>query len=87
MHITSLVWDAETIEHVARHGVHPREIEETCRLRPLVRRSHHDRYIVLGQTDTGRYLTVIVAPLGGGRVKVITARTMSEPERRQYMRR
>ena len=87
MRITRLVWADETVEHLSRHGVSPQEAEEASRLQPYVLRTRAGRYLALGQTIGGRYVTVIIAPLGGGRAKVITARPMTESERRQYLRR
>ena len=80
-------WDEETVEHLARHGVHPVEVEEACRVHPYTLRARGKRYIVLGQTVAGRYLTIILEPMGGGRMKIITARAMTPPERRRYMER
>ena len=82
-----LEWDDETTEHLVEHGVRPEEAEEACRIRPYVLRTRGGRYLVLGQTHTGRYLTVIVAPIGHQRAQLITARAMSEPERRRYRER
>lgn len=84
MRILKLVWDEDTIEHVSQHGVHPQEAEEVCRMRPLVLRTRQGRYLVLGQTAAGRYLTVIVTPQGGGQAKLITARIMTDAERQRY---
>ena len=50
-------------------------------------RAKYGRYLILGQTEAGRYLTLVVAPLGGARGKLITARTMTDVERRFYLRR
>ena len=84
MRITSLLWDDDTVEHLAQHGVSPEEAEQACRIRPYTLRTRGGRYLVLGHTDAGRYLTVIVAPLGGGQAKIITAREMTLLERRRY---
>ncbi|MBC8358719.1 MAG: BrnT family toxin, partial [Candidatus Aminicenantes bacterium] len=54
---------------------------------PLILRSRHGRYLVLGQTESGRYLTVVIQPKPGGIVRVITAREMNNTERQRYLRR
>jgi uncharacterized DUF497 family protein len=40
--------------------------------------------LVYGRTEAGRYLLVVLASLGGGVVRVITARDPTERERRLY---
>jgi hypothetical protein len=65
----------------------PEEAEEACSGNPLILRSRHGRYLVLGQTENGRYLTVIIQPKPGGIVRVITARQMNNAERQRYLRR
>lgn len=87
MRTFELVWDDDTVEHLARHGVDVEEAEEACRSRPHVLRARYGRYLVLGQTEAGRYLTVIVAPLSRGRATLITARDMDTSERRRYLSR
>ena len=87
MRRVQICWDDETAEHLARHGVAPEEAEEICGLRPYILRTRQGRYLVLGYTGAGRYLTVILESLGGGRMKIITARAMTPPERRRYLER
>jgi len=82
-----LVWDDETTEHLVEHGVEPQEAAEVCYRHPYVLRTRHSRYLVLGQSSAGRYLTVIVEPLGRGQARLITARPMTEHERRRYQQR
>ncbi len=87
MRIDQFEWDDETIEHLAAHDVAPEEAEEACRLHPYVLRARQGRYIVLGPTGSGRYLTVILVLRGSGWVKVITARAMTQQEHRRYEQR
>ena len=86
MHVSRFQWTNENTEHIARHGVVPREVEQAFRLRPQVRRGRDDCYLMLGQTAAGRYLLVIFAYLGRGLARVITARDMDEKERAIYRR-
>lgn len=88
MRIAHIGWDDDTVLHIAKHGVEPREIEEICfESTPFVLKSRHNRYSALGQTKSGRYLTIIFQYLGQNQAKIITARAMSESERRLYKRR
>ena len=80
-------WDMANVAHIAEHHVIPAEAEEACYNKPLIFRSRLERYYVLGCTDNGRYLTVIIAQKNQGVVRVITARNMSEAERQRFYRR
>ena len=87
MRFRTFEWDQANVTHIAEHHVTPEEVEEACYNKPLIFRSRLERYYVLGCTDNGRYLTVIVAPKNKGVVRVITARDMSETERQRLYRR
>ena len=88
LRIEHLMWDSGNIAHIARHGVEPREVEELCfEHHPLIRKGRLHRYYAFGQTISGRYLTVVFEYLGHNRAKVITARAMSEAERKFYKKR
>jgi uncharacterized DUF497 family protein len=87
LYIQSYEWDAKNTEHIAEHGVTPEEAEEACFNNPLILRAREGKYYVLGTTDSGRYLTVIIRPKFRGLVRVITARDMDTSERHRYQRR
>ncbi|MCE5237673.1 hypothetical protein LLH23_04190 [bacterium] len=63
------------------------EVDEVLGNRPYVRRGRDALYYVLGQTEAGRYLLIVLRDLGAGRARVVTAREMTPPERRAYQRR
>ena len=71
------------------HRVRPQEAEEVFFNRPLIvayDQSHSKlerRYYVLGQTDADRAL-FIAFTVRGDRIRVISARDMSRPERKVY---
>ena len=87
MYISRLEWDEYRIEHVAGHGVTPDEVWEVCD-DPLhmAHREGRNRYRLYGQTVDGRYLFVVLEYIGGTVYKPITARDMSEGEKRGYRR-
>ena len=96
LRITSFYWTRERIEHIARHRVRPEEVEEAAfddpyrvvqRLKKAEALPGRMIYRLLGQTQTGRYLTIIFLPLGHGRACVVTAREMTRAERRYYLAR
>jgi uncharacterized DUF497 family protein len=77
-------WDDDNEEHILRHGVYPEEVEQVLANKPFTRRGK-GVYYVFGQDDAGRYL-YIVCLVRGSRVRVVTARTMTRDERRDYER-
>ena len=87
MRFRTFEWDSVNIAHVAEHHVTPPEAEEACYNKPLIFRSRLERYFVLGRTDDGRYLTVIIVLKNKSIVRVITARNMSDTERQRFYRR
>ena len=83
-------WTTSSINHIARHGVDPFEVEECIyedspRVFKTVRRGEL-RYIVYCRCVSGRYLTVVITPPKNGFIRVITARDMTERERSKYRR-
>lgn len=56
-------WDDANREHIAKHGVIPKEAEEVVRdaQRPYPQQIEDDKLVVWGATAAGRYLQVIYA--------------------------
>lgn len=89
---TEFEWDAGNAEkNWERHRVSQSESEQVFLNRPLV--VHEDdlhsneeiRHFALGHTDAGRLLFVVFT-LRGERVRIISARDMTRPERKEYER-
>lgn len=70
-----------------KHAVELCEVNEVLQGEPYVRRAVDGLYYVLGQTDAGRYLFVVLRDLGGGAGRLVTARDATVAERRLYGRR
>ncbi|MDP2905139.1 MAG: BrnT family toxin [Candidatus Omnitrophota bacterium] len=88
MRIEEIVWTEDTVSHIARHGVEPKEVEEACfEGSAYILKAKYNRYLALGRTQNGRCLTIVFAYLGKNKAKIITARAMSETERNLYKRR
>jgi len=82
-----LVWNAKSIDHIARHKVEPAEVEEAVFGKRFVLRARgKNRYVLYGRTYQGRYLLVVLEHLGGKEFFVVTARDMTDSERRLYKR-
>lgn len=87
MIIGSFVWDDGNVEHIAKHKVEPQEVEEVFEPGFYLRKSWSGRYLVLGRTAAGRYLTcVFERGKQPGSIRIITAREMSSGEQKFYRR-
>ncbi len=83
-------WDeGNSAKNWLRHEVQQAEAEQALLNTPLVvsaTRKHgvaEPRFIALGQADAGRLLTVVFT-IRGTKIRVISARAMSKPERKVY---
>jgi uncharacterized DUF497 family protein len=80
-----LIWDAWNVAHIARHHVTPDEVEEVCHDEPETHATYNGRLRVVGLTQSGRILTVILAPTDtAGVYYPVTARPADRKERRTY---
>jgi uncharacterized DUF497 family protein len=84
--ITHIVWDDWNIDHIARHGVTPEDVEEVLDSSFFITKGRDNTFRVIGQTYGGRYLTVYLATRGGGGFYVVTARDASTSERNSFRR-
>ena len=88
MGIQHIIWPEDRIDHIARHAVTPEEFEEACFGHPLVQRARSEGenpvYYVLGQTNVGRYLFCVVIQFPDGNGYPVTARPMTDNEKRRY---
>lgn len=87
MRVIGCEWDDGNVGHIARHGLEPFDVEAALRSSPLILRGREGRYLAYGRTAAGRYLFIVLHRYGGGIIRVITARDMTERERRFYHRR
>jgi uncharacterized DUF497 family protein len=84
---SELIWDDWNKDHIARHHVGIAEATEAVRNVPSLTRARDDTYRVIGQTDAGRYLFIIVVPRPLESFYVVTAREATRDERRNMRRR
>jgi len=86
--ISEVLWPQERVDHLAQHGVRPEEFEEVCFGASLVLRAKatgpNPVYYVLGETDAGLTLFCVVIEFPGGRGYPVTARDMTDKEKRRY---
>ncbi|PNY81271.1 BrnT family toxin [Deinococcus koreensis] len=87
----SFQWDDANEGHIARHGVEPAEAEDALSdpdAVPAFARPANDgewRGALVGQTEDGRYLTVIFT-YRADLIRVVTARDATDTEKRRYRR-
>ena len=86
--IHEILWPEDRIEHIARHGVLPEEVEQVCFGHALVQRGRAEGVnpicYVRDRTESGRFLLCVIIQFPDGRGYPVTARPMSDRERRQY---
>ena len=88
MNFDEFVWPQTQIDHVGEHGVEPYEVEEVCTAESLFRRVESEGanpvYNVMGQTKAGRYLFCVVIRFADGKGYAVSARPMTNKEKRRY---
>jgi len=84
MYISRLDWNNYRIKHIAQHDVEPDEVWEDPL--HLARRQGRNRYLVYGQTADGRYLFAVLEHIEGTIYEPITARDMTDREKRNFRR-
>lgn len=91
--IRELYWRHDRIEHIARHDVTPEQVEESLftdaegllvRAGPAERNPEEVLYRYFGRTENGRHLLVVLLYLGSGVAMPVTARDMTDAERRRF---
>lgn len=92
--IRELYWRPDRIAHIEqRHGVTPGEVEEAVfgdpdglllRVGPAERDPEEVVYRFLGRAEAGRHLLIVLLFLGQGVALPVTARDMTDAERRRF---
>ena len=85
--LPSITWTEESEDHIARHGVTPEEVQEALYTRPRwITPGRSETTLVFAMTNAGRHLLVVIAPALDGGVYVVTARDLTDSERRTFRR-
>jgi uncharacterized DUF497 family protein len=86
LRIESLEIDDHILDKIeSKHNVSFQEVEEACLSEKRhVRRSKEGLYKLFSQTTAGQYVLIVLANLGKGNWKIVTARQMSDNERQFY---
>ncbi|CAN5880709.1 BrnT family toxin [soil metagenome] len=83
-------WDDANIDHIARHGLEPKDVEEALLdsesvPMPAYNYGSEKRRGLVGATNGGRILSVVYTERSG-KTRPITAREASKSEKRRYRR-
>lgn len=88
-----MIWFRDIVDKLAfKHHVQTDEVEEVLNGKPKFRfvekgeRRGEDIYLALGQTDAGRYLSVLFIYKKTKEALILSARDMARKERRRYGR-
>lgn len=88
MQIQAILWPQDRIDHIARHGVAPEDVEDVCFGKALVLRAKSEGanpvYYVLGQTRGARYLLCVIIRFPDQNGYPVTARPMTDKEKHRY---
>jgi len=80
--IKGLNWDKRNVFHIARHGITVKDVEDVCSGKHIARKVK-DRYLIYGETKAGRHIFIVLEKTGDN-FKPITARDVSESEKKIY---
>ena len=91
MRIEGIIWLRQIVDKLAlKHQVNVNEVEETLNNKPKIRfvekglRKNENIYMALGQTDSGRYLSILFIYKLSKQALVLSARDMARKERNIY---
>lgn len=84
IHVNELIWDKWNIDHIHRHKVVPAEVEEVCHGAYVVRETYKDRIMLIGKTNKGKFLAIVLEEKMSGIYYPVTARTADRKERKNY---
>lgn len=93
MNIEGIIWLNQFVDKLAfKHQVETYEVEEVLSENPKFRfvekgeRKGENIYMALGQTESGRYLTVLFIYKQTKEALILSARDMAKKERKMYGR-
>ena len=93
MKIKGIIWLRDIVDKlIIKHQVEVYEVEELFENKPKIRfmergqRDNEHVYLALGQSDAGRYLSVIFIYKQTNEALILSARDMATRERKQYAR-
>jgi uncharacterized DUF497 family protein len=84
LHVEQLIWSKLNIAHIARPEITPSEVEEACFGEHIATDTYNHRVLLIGITQAGRAITVVLHPQENHAYFPVTARPTSRKERKLY---
>jgi uncharacterized DUF497 family protein len=81
--VKQLIWDDWNTNHIQKHQVTIEEVELAIGTQTKTLRTYQKRFLILGRSGK-KLLTVVLAQEKNKKYYVVTARDMSQKERRYY---
>ena len=81
--LSELQWDTFNTIHIVKHNVSKLEVIQACNNKIYTDKTYGDRYLLVGMTKSGRYISVVLASFGINKYYVVTARDSSKGERKK----
>jgi uncharacterized DUF497 family protein len=85
--VRKLIWDAWNLEHIAKHNVSQRAVEEVLAGEPMAIATYKGRLQMIGPDASDRILSVVIGPdreQAAGTFYCFSARPASRKERLHY---
>jgi len=82
--MSELVWDEWNKEHIKKHKVTVKEVEEVYKSTKIAKQTYLNRKLILGNTRKNRLLTIVISTEKQINPYVVSARDMSKKERRYF---
>jgi len=82
MELKELVWDDFNSRHILKHKVNKTETEQACNNQKLVLSAKNNRLLLIGKTNKGRILSIVLVKIKPGKYYIVTARDSSRKERK-----
>lgn len=82
--VHKLVWDSWNSNHIARHKLTPKEVEEACHGNHSIRETYGKRLMMISPTRKGKLIAIVLAFKEEGVYYPVTAWPASGKLRRIY---
>ena len=77
-----LIWDNFNRDHLKKHSVSVKEVEESCQNIIGKFEAKNDRFLLIGKTKKGRVISMIAAVKDSRSIYIVTARDTSKNEKK-----
>lgn len=77
-----LVWDDFNRDHLNKHSVSVKEVQEACQDILGKFPAKNDRFLLIGKTKNDRVISMIAAIKGSTSIYIVTARDTSKNEKK-----